>query len=142
MGVAGHRFPGGTYRISRDENAALCAAVGVAPEADGRAHPVFYYVATQVGMGTTVADLLALCDFDVADGPMMTGSAAAFKGELRTEVDYRVDGEILSLTRKPSRTFGFADVLRFHLTLSPPGDGPVLECTNEWILPRGQDGAA
>lgn len=137
MGLEGHRFPGGTYRISRLENAALCAAVGAHPAPDGRAHPIFYYIATQVGMGMTVGDLLRLCDFDVADGPMMTGSEARFAGELMTETDYRVGGEIVSLIRKPSRTFGSADVLRFRLTLTPRDATQTLECVNEWILPRG-----
>lgn len=142
MGVEGHAFPGGTYRITRGDNDALCAAVGVAPDPDGRAHPIFYYVATQVGMGMSVADLLTLCDFDVADGPMMTGSQASFAGELKVETDYRVAGEIVSLTRKPSRTFGFADILRFRLTLSEEGAAPALECVNEWILPRPEKVAA
>jgi hypothetical protein len=142
MPVEGRAFPGGTYRIARQDNEALCEAVGAAPDPDGRAHPIFYYIATQVGMGMTVAELLALCDFDVADGPMMTGSNASFEGELMVETDYRVAGEIVSLTRKPSRTFGFADILRFRLTLSREGAQPTLECVNEWILPRGEKEAS
>lgn len=142
MGVEGHRFPGGTYRISHEENAALCAALGVDPARDGRAHPIFYYIATQVGMGMTVAELLAVCDFDVADGPMMTGSEVIFTDELRTETDYRVDGQIQSLTSKPSRTFGTADILRFRLALALPDGTAVLACVNEWILPRGPKVAA
>lgn len=138
MTVEGRAFPGGTYRITRQENAALCEAVGTVPDPNGRAHPIFYYVATQVGMGMTVAGLLDLCDFDVNDGPMMTGSSASFAGDLLIETDYRIDGEIVSLTRKPSRTFGFADTLRFRLRMTPGGGVPVLECVNEWILPRRQ----
>lgn len=141
MGVEGHRLPGGIYRIARRENAALCAAVGVEADPEGRAHPIFYYIATQVGMGMSVASLLELCDFDVADGPMITGSSGHFAGELMVEEDYRVDGEILSLLRKPSRTFGFADTLRFRLTLSTLDDTTKLECVNEWILPRGPKAA-
>ena len=138
MGAEGQRLPGGWYRITRADNAAMCKAVGATPQSDGRSHPIFYYVATQVGMGMTVGELLALCDFDVADGPMMTASEARFEGELMVETDYRVEGEIVSLVRKPSRTFGFADILRFRLTLAEDGAAPSLECTNEWILPRGE----
>lgn len=138
MTVEGHAFPGGTYRITRQDNDTLCKAVGAAPDGNGRAHPLFYYIATQVGMGVTVAGLLELCDFDVNDGPMMTGSNARFKGDLRVDTDYRIDGEILSLTRKPSRTFGFADTLRFRLRMTPASGGAILECVNEWILPRRQ----
>jgi hypothetical protein len=137
MGIDGHPLPGGQYRIAAAENAALCAAVGAAPEPDGRAHPIFYYIASQVGMGIGVDGLLALCEFDVADGPMMTKSSVTFAEELRVEETYRVEGEILSLVRKPSRTFGTADTLRFRLALTAPDDRRVLECVSEWILPRG-----
>ncbi len=138
MVFEGRAFPGGTYRITREENATLCAAVGTQPDPDGRAHPIFYYIATQVGMGMTVSGLLELCEFDVNDGPMMTGSSASFTGDLLIETDYRIDGEILSLIRKPSRTFGFADTLRFRLRMTPEESIPTLECINEWILPRRQ----
>src|ERR1700722_10693536 len=112
------RFPGGRFRITRDENAAFCDAAGATPDPDGRAHPIFYYIATQAAMGISVADLCALCDFDVADGPMMASSNVEFLGELAVDQDYEVGGEILSLIRKPSRTFGAVDLLTYRLTLT------------------------
>jgi len=140
MGLEGYRFPGGEYRISAAENEALCAAVGVSPDPGGRAHPIFYYIATQVAMGLGVGDLLALCDFDVADGPMMTGSEVTFDEDLIVDRTYRVDGEIVSLVRKPSRAFGTADTLRFRLSLAAEGR-TVASVVNEWILPRGKEAA-
>lgn len=142
MGIERTKFPGGTYRITAARNAELCAAVGTQPSADGRAHPIFYYVATQVGMGMAVAELLAICDFDIADGPMMTRSSATFAGDLKVDVDYSITGEIVSLTRKPSRTFGYADLLRFRLTATDPSGCTTAECVNEWILPRGPGGTS
>ena len=62
------------YVISAEENRALCESTGVAPAADGTAHPIYFYIATQVGMGMTVAGLCAACEFDVEDGPMMASS--------------------------------------------------------------------
>jgi len=132
-------FPGGSYRITREENLALCKAVGTEPDATGLAHPIFYFIASQVGMGLTVAELCARCDFDVADGPLMTRSDAEFEGELRIDTDYDVSGEILSLVRKPSRTFGAVDVLTYRLRLdSSQNDGSVVT-TNQWMLPRRQE---
>jgi hypothetical protein len=136
MDPSGTALPGGTYRISRAENDALCAAVGAEVAAGGRAHPIFYYVATQVGMGISVADLLALCDFDVADGPLMVGSKVNFTSELMVERDYRVSGRIDSLVRKPSRAFGAMDMLSFTLTLIDEAGETILSCTNQWVLPR------
>ncbi len=134
--VAGRVLPGGTYRITPEENRDFCVSVGAEPDPTGLAHPLFFYIASQCGMGLSVAGLLALCEFDVADGPMMTGSDARFTRPLRVGKEYRVDGEIVSLLRKPSRTFGMADQLRFRLTLSD-SDGEAVEGTSSWILPRG-----
>ena len=136
MSVQGTSLPGGHYRISAAENEALCRAVGATVEPNGRAHPIFYYIATQVGMGIDVEGLLRLCDFDVSEGPLMAGSEAQFGSELRVEQDYQVRGEIVSLVRKASRTFGEMDILRFRLTLLEKDGAMVVECENQWILPR------
>jgi len=135
--VAGISLSGGSaYVISADENRALCATLEVAPAADGSAHPVYFFIATQVGMGLTVAELCRTCDFDVEDGPMIASSTVVFKQRLMTEQPYRVTGEIVSLTRKRSRTFGVMDSLTYILRLVLPDGTPVLETSNVWMLPR------
>ena len=62
----------------------MCESTGVAPAADGSAHPIYFYIATQVGMGMTVAGLCAACEFNVEDGPMMASSKVTFQRPLRT----------------------------------------------------------
>ena len=124
------------YVISADENAALCRSTGVEPAEDGSAHPVYYFIATQVGMGKTVAGLCAACDFDVEDGPMMGSSDVIYQSALKVDQPYRVSGEILSLTRKRSRKLGVMDVLEYRLRLLAEHGGAVLETTNVWVLPR------
>jgi hypothetical protein len=135
--VAGSSLAGtAPYVIGAAENRALCATLGAAAAADGTAHPIYFFIATQVGMGQTVAGLCALCDFNVEEGPMIASSSVTFNHALRTEQPYRVTGEIKSLVRKRSRTFGVMDVLEYALRLSLP-DGPrVLETVNVWMLPR------
>jgi hypothetical protein len=123
--------------IAAAENAALCEAMGVAPAADGQAHPSYFYSATQVGMGLTVAQLCAACGFDVEDGPMLAGSEARFHAPLLTDTPYRVRGEIVSLTRKASRKLGSMDLLEYRLRLVAPGGAVAVETTNQWVLPRG-----
>jgi hypothetical protein len=139
VAVAGTTFPGGSYRVSREENERLCRAVGAVADPDGRAHPIFYYIATQSSMGISVAELLALCDFDVADGPLMVGSEVSFQGELRIDQDYGVTGKINSLVRKPSRAFGAVDLLSFELSLLNHDNAPIVTCTNQWVLPRREE---
>ena len=134
--VAGTRLPGGEYRISREENRALCEALFTQPAADGRAHEIYSYIATQSGMGVGVDGLLAICEFDAADGPMLGSSNSRFVSTLQTDVTYRIHGTILSLTRKQSKKLGVMDVLEYRLTLESQSGEPVLEVTNTWILPR------
>ncbi len=135
--VAGLSLDGSqTYIITPGENAALCRSTGVEPAADGSAHPIYYYIATQVAMGKTVAGLCATCDFNVADGPMMGSSAVHFQAPLQLGRPYRVTGEILSLTRKRSKKLGVMDVLDYRLRLNDAGGAMVLETSNVWVLPR------
>lgn len=123
--------------ISAIENRALCETMGVAPDPSGAAHPSYFYIATQIGMGLTVAGLCAACDFAVEDGPMMATTGATFHRPIRTEEPYRVRGEILSLTRRPSRRFGVIDLLDYRLCLQTLEGDPVVETRNLWVLPRG-----
>jgi hypothetical protein len=134
--VAGTRLPGGEYRISTEENRALCEALHTAPAADGSAHEIYCYIATQSGMGLSVDGLLAICEFDAADGPMLGSSNSRFLGTLKTDETYRVGGEILALTRKHSKKLGVMDVLEYRLTMEHASGERVLEVTNTWILPR------
>lgn len=136
--VAGFSLAGSEpYTISAEENRALCLSTGVEPAADGTAHPVYFYIATQIGMGSTVAGLCAACDFDVEQGPMMASSQVDFARPLVTGQPYRVDGRILSLVRKNSRKLGVMDLMEYQLELSLPDGTPVLRTTNRWVLPRG-----
>ncbi len=124
------------FVVTAKENAALCRSTGVEPAADGSAHPIYYYIATQVAMGQTVAGLCALCDFDVEDGPMMGSSGVRFQAPLQVGERYRVSGEVVSLVRKASRKLGVMDVLEYRLQLNRESGERVLETTNVWVLPR------
>ncbi|HVW67971.1 MAG TPA: hypothetical protein VHB68_03305 [Steroidobacteraceae bacterium] len=136
--VSGLSLAGSTpYTISAADNARVCKLVGVEPDADGNAHPIFFYIATQVGMGMSVAGLCAACEFDVEKGPLLASSKTEFPGPLRIGVPYDVRGEILSLTRKPSRKLGVIDLLEYQLRLHEAGGEVVLKTTHVWVLPRG-----
>lgn len=136
--VAGISLDGTTlYTISSDENAALCRSIAMEPSADGRAHPIFYYIASQLAMGKTVAGLCAACEFDVDDGPMMGSSGMRVAKPLMVGASYKVTGEIVSLVRKLSRKLGVMDVLTYRLRLHPAeGGDAVVEVENVWVLPR------
>ena len=125
------------YVISRQENLELCESMGIVPSGDDRAHPIYFFIATQIGMGMTVAELCAVCEFNVDDGPMIVSSKVEFSQSLLVEQAYRVTGEIVNLTRKLSRKIGVIDMLEYRLNLSRPDGTPVLVTTSVWVLPRG-----
>lgn len=134
--VSGRSLDGNApYVIKADENAALCRSLGAEPANDGTAHPIYYFIATQLGMRVTVAGLCEICGFNVADGPMIIGSAVRFDAPLYVDRPYRVTGSILNIERKRSRKLGVMDVLEYRLALVD-GDRDVLVTTNTWVLPR------
>ena len=136
--VAGISLSGRTpYVIRRQENLELCESMGVAPSGNDCAHPIYFFVATQVGMGMTVAELCAACQFNVDDGPMIVSSKVEFSQPLKVEQAYGVTGEIVNLTRKLSRKIGVMDMLEYRLNLSRSDGTPVLVTTSVWVLPRG-----
>lgn len=135
--AAGISLDGTTvFTIHAEENAALCRSTGIEPASDGTAHPIYYYVATQVAMAKTVAGVCEACAFDVDDGPMMGSSGVKFDAPLMVGTSYKVTGEILSLIRKRSRKLGVMDVLTYRLRLHLLDGTQVLETDNVWVLPR------
>ena len=135
--VAGTSLSGTeSYMISSEENRALCASINAQPSNDGSAHPSYYYTATQVAMGQTVAGLCEICDFDVEVGPMMASSQVEFNAPIMCNQPYKVEGEISSIVRKKSRKLGVMDIISYQLRLLTPENQLVLTTNNAWVLPR------
>jgi hypothetical protein len=136
--VAGRSLSGDTpYTIRSQDNRRVCRLAGIEPDSDGNAHPIFFYIATQVGMGMTVAGLCEVCEFDVNKGPLMAANRVEFSSPLKVQIPYQIRGEILSLTRKASRKLGVMDLLEYQLRLHGADGQMVLSTTNTWVLPRG-----
>lgn len=137
--VAGLSLDGDGFMITAAENEALCRSLGTAPDASGEAHPIWSYVATQIGMGLSVAELCAACAFRVEDGPMILRSHLEAARPIMTDRHYRVFGEIIGVTRKQSRKLGAMDLLEYRLRLDDEVEGVICTVTNTWALPRGHD---
>jgi hypothetical protein len=134
--VARKPFPGGSYTIDPEQNAAVCRLLGATPAADGTAHPVYAYVATRVGCGLGVEEILAAADARAEDGPMVGSLELDFHVPLRVGTTYAVDGEFTSIERKHGRRAGVFDLLRFELRLTAPDGTPAVTATQSWVLPR------
>jgi len=135
--LAGTPFPEGSFTIAAEEDAELREIIGSEPSTGGLAHPLWAYIATQRGIGISVADLCRLADFDIADGPMLGSTELEYAATLRPGVAYRVVGEIVDVVRKHGRS-GTFDVLRYRERLLDGAD-TVATTTSTFILPRLED---
>lgn len=139
--VAGISLTGDSvYIITSEENRALCKSINIEAATDGSAHPSYYFIATQLGMGKTVAGFCEACDFDINDGPMLASSDVQYHQSLMCDQEYKVEGEITSIQRKESRKLGIMDMVSYQLRLihanGPQQGEATLTTTNVWILPR------
>lgn len=133
--LAGHKLPGGRYRISAAEVAELCR---LAQGSAQGVHPAHATVVSLRSLGVSIGELCALCDFDLADGPFLGELSIDFHAPLETDVDYQVSATIEGLSRHPSRQLGTLDKLRFRVDVFRPTGEPVVEIQYLWILPRGE----
>jgi hypothetical protein len=118
------KLPGGTYVISADAARRLDAIVG------GDAGPLWAFVAATGGLGVSIAELFALVDCDMADGPMLGEWEVELARPLEIEREYRVAAEIVSMERKHGRS-GTFDLLRVRAALDD-----AATCTMTYVVPR------
>src|ERR1700742_1737186 len=102
----------GMFEITLADEERVLQVVGGESAGDGTAHPLWAYIAPQVGIGTSVAEICALADFDVNDGPMLGASHLDEQEPIRIGVPYRVTGEVLDISRKQG-SIGTFDVMAF-----------------------------
>jgi acyl dehydratase len=133
--LPGTTLPEGSFTITEEENRRLGAVLGSSGEATV-AHPVWAYIATQRGIGISVADLCSLADFDVNDGPMLGSVEMDYGAPLAIGVTYRVTGEVLGIERKHGRKTGTFDIMTYRERLIAPDGAEVASSTNTFILPR------
>lgn len=132
--LVGRPLPAGTFAITEADQAELLSVIGGEAPPDGEAHPLWAYVAPQRGIGIGIAELCALADYDVDDGPMLGSVHLECHAPLRIDVRYDVEGEVISLVRKAGRS-GIFDLLTYRERLVGPA-GPVAQATNTFVLPR------
>jgi hypothetical protein len=130
----GTQLPEGSFVISPDDDRQVAKILGAENDETG-AHPLWAFIATQRGIGVSVAELCALADFDVADGPLLGGWHAVYHGKIVTGQHYRVTGEIVDIVRKQGKS-GTFDVMKFVERLIGDDDVTVVETTTTFVLPR------
>jgi acyl dehydratase len=134
--LVGHRFPGGTYRVAHWENWLLTDCTGREQLPDGLVHPIVLFHAPILGAGTSIAELFRLGGVDAVGGAVgLLGYDWEYPQPLREDVEYRVDGGIVSAERHTSSAGGVADHVAFSIDLTVD-DILVARVTNRWQFRR------
>jgi hypothetical protein len=134
--VVGHRFPGGTYRIEHWENWLLTDCTGREQLPDGLAHPVALFHVPILGAGVTIAELFELLGASGAGSVGLLGYDWEYLSPLVEDVEYRIDGGIVSATRTVDDAGRSADTVAFEITLTTPDGELAARVTNRWVVRR------
>jgi acyl dehydratase len=134
--LARHRFPGGSYRVAHWENWLLTDCTGRDPMPGDLVHPIVLFHAPILGAGTSVGELFRLAEVSGAGGSVaLLGYDWEYHQPLREDLDYLVDGGIVSAERHTLSSGAVHDDLAFSIGLSFRGEA-VARITNRWRFRR------
>ena len=135
LALVGHRFPGGTYRIEHWENFLLTDCTGAAQLADGLVHPIALFHVPILGAQTSITELFELGGAEGAGSVGLEGYDWEYCEPLREDVEYSIEGGIMSVERKIGDNGKPYDALAFQIDLLD-GDRLVARVTNRWRFRR------
>lgn len=87
-------------------------------------------------LGMSIRGLCELCEFDIADGPLLGECAVEFERAMLAGERYVASAVIQSFERISSRRLGLLDRLEFIVSLATPDGTPVARVRYVWMLPR------
>lgn len=141
--LPGRAFPGGSFLVTAQEDAAMRDVVRAPPRAGDVAHPIWMFAGPQRAMGISIDDLFGWCGSSAADGPMLGETQLTMPGPLLIGCRYAVTGGIVAAVRKQGRRAGAFDIVTFELNLAaggPAGGGVPVgggRCRTSFVFPRG-----
>lgn len=133
--LAGHRFPGGHYRIAHWENVLLTGCTGADLLPDGLAHPIALFHLPIAGAGTSIAEMFALGQAESDLSIMIESYDWEFFQPLKQEQDYRVSGGIDSAERRAQDGREY-DRLVFRFEVSNTEGDAVARAVVTWHYTR------
>jgi hypothetical protein len=134
--LVGHRFTGGTYRIEHWENFLLTDCTGRDPLPDGLVHPIVLFHVPILGVGTSITDLFALGGVSGPGSVGLEGYDWEYVRPLVEDIEYRMEGGIVSARRTTDDAGRVIDKFVFEITLFDDSDRVAARVTNRWVLRR------
>jgi hypothetical protein len=135
VGLVGHRFTGGSYRIAHWENWLLTDCTGRPPLPDQLVHPVALFHVPIQGVRTSIAELFELGRAGGAGSVGLESYDWEYMVPLREDVEYTMTGGIVSAERTTNDMGAILDRLAFEIELRD-GDTLVARITNRWVFRR------
>jgi hypothetical protein len=135
-GLVGHRFAGGRYRIEHWENWLLTDCTGREPLPDGLVHPIVLFHVPILGVGTSITELFELGGVSGPGSVGLEGYDWEYFGPLHEDVEYRMEGGIVSVERITDDAGRTVDRMAFEITLFDEADRMAARITNRWVLRR------
>jgi hypothetical protein len=134
--LVGHRFAGGRYRIEHWENWLLTDCTGRDPLPDGLVHPIVLFHVPILGVGTSITELFELGGVSGPGSVGLEGYDWEYFGPLHEDVEYRMEGGIVSVERTTDDAGRTVDRMAFEITLFDESDRTAARITNRWVLRR------
>ena len=135
LALVGHRFPGGRYRIEHWENFLLTDCTGAEQLPDGLVHPIALFHVPILGSGITITRLFELGHAAGAGSVGLEGYDWEYLQPLREDIEYRIEGGIVSVERRSTDTGQVYDAVAFTIELFD-GDTVAARITNRWRFRR------
>lgn len=135
VALVGHRFPGGRYRIEHWENFLLTDCTGADQLPDGLVHPIALFHVPILGSGMTITKLFELGHAAGAGSVGLEGYDWEYLQPLREDVEYRIEGGIVSAKRVTTEAGQVYDAVAFTIELFD-GDVVAARITNRWRFRR------
>ena len=137
--LVGYRFPSGTYKIEHWENYLLTEATAGEHVSSAYAHPSFLFHAPLAAVGLSYQEIFDLCDAESADAVRAGEYDWEIFRTLEEGIQYRAQGQILSVERKTGKRAGVFDAVAFAIELSDT-KGVAARVTNNWLFLRTESG--
>ena len=134
--LAGHQFPGGTYKIEHWENFLLTGCTGAELLPNGIAHPVALFHVPIMGAKTSIAEMFELGQAESDLSIIPESYDWEMFESLKEEVTYDISGKIIAAERRQNDQGQTYDWVLFCFEMTSPEKTLSARTTMAWQFTR------
>lgn len=135
--LAGHQFPGGSYKIEHWENFLLTACTGAELLPNGMVHPVALFHVPILGAKTSIAEMFELGQAESQLSIIPEYYDWEMFEPLKEEVTYTISGKIVAAERRENEKGQIYDWVQFCFEMVSPEEVLSARATMAWQFTRG-----